>query len=232
MSEKLTRLINEDTEIKDELSKLMKQGFDAGVARTLEAIKQALTLQEKDALAALTQEQGGNLPPDYKSLFDALAEQFAQVQKDLALWKKQAISQMEAAPPAQSAVPEVMTPSLASDKAPKEFSYDEAGAWMIGWNACRDAMLTTPPAQPAPVHGCHHKRYSVDAREGTGTCHNCGAEGRMQFVVGEATPTTTQAAQDVLHDTEFTGHQNVMRLKLDAWYLHIALAAHGIKESE
>ena len=48
-----------------------------------------------------------------------------------------------------------------------------------------------PAAQLAPVQeptGCQHKRYSVDVREGTGTCHDCGAEGRMQFVVGDTNP--------------------------------------------
>jgi hypothetical protein len=57
----------------------------------------------------------------------------------------------------------------------------------VGWLP----LYTTPPAQQAPVQpvkGCQHKRYSVDAREGTGTCHDCGAEGQMQFVVGDANP--------------------------------------------
>jgi len=50
----------------------------------------------------------------------------------------------------------------------------------------REQALAAPTVQePA---GCQHKRYSVDAREGTGTCHDCGAEGRMQFVVGDTNP--------------------------------------------
>ena len=61
------------------------------------------------------------------------------------------------------------------------------------WSAFQYEIYTTPPAaqpaQPAPTvqepAGCQHKRYSVDAREGTGTCHDCGAEGQMQFVVGQ-----------------------------------------------
>ena len=30
---------------------------------------------------------------------------------------------------------------------------------------------------------CRHKRYTVDTQEQTGKCIDCGAEGRMQFVV-------------------------------------------------
>ena len=50
------------------------------------------------------------------------------------------------------------------------------------------AIKAALEAKDEPVAGCQHKRYSVDAREGTGTCHNCGAEGQMQFVVGDTTP--------------------------------------------
>ena len=32
---------------------------------------------------------------------------------------------------------------------------------------------------------CQHRRYTVDTREQTGRCIDCGAEGRMQFVVGD-----------------------------------------------
>lgn len=39
--------------------------------------------------------------------------------------------------------------------------------------------------EPVP---CKHKRYSVDAYEQTGTCYDCGAQGRMRFVVYETTP--------------------------------------------
>ena len=38
-------------------------------------------------------------------------------------------------------------------------------------------------AKPAAV--CTHRRYTVDVREQTGRCIDCGAEGRMQFVVGD-----------------------------------------------
>jgi hypothetical protein len=56
-------------------------------------------------------------------------------------------------PPAAPVPPaaEEMTPAIASDKAPEEFSYEKAGAWMVGWNACRDSMSTTPPAAPVPL---------------------------------------------------------------------------------
>jgi len=66
--------------------------------------------------------------------------------------------------------------------------------------------LKAAPVQP--VKGCQHKRYSVDAREGTGTCHDCGAEGQMQFVVGDtssvATPPASQRQWVGLTDEERT----------------------------
>ena len=42
---------------------------------------------------------------------------------------------------------------------------------------------------------CQHKRYSVDVREQTGTCYDCGAEGRMKFVVDD-TPQPTAAQRE------------------------------------
>lgn len=39
---------------------------------------------------------------------------------------------------------------------------------------------------------CQHKRYSVDVHEQTGTCYDCGAEGRMRFVVNETAPPQRQ----------------------------------------
>ena len=35
---------------------------------------------------------------------------------------------------------------------------------------------------------CQHKRYSIDVHEQTGTCYDCGAEGRMRFVVDDTHP--------------------------------------------
>jgi hypothetical protein len=35
-----------------------------------------------------------------------------------------------------------------------------------------------------PVSECQHSRYTVDRAEQTGRCIDCGAEGRMRFVVG------------------------------------------------
>jgi hypothetical protein len=32
---------------------------------------------------------------------------------------------------------------------------------------------------------CTHRRYTVDVREQTGRCIDCGAEGRVRFVVGD-----------------------------------------------
>ena len=38
---------------------------------------------------------------------------------------------------------------------------------------------------PACLMDCKHKRYTVDVAEQTGRCMDCGAEGRMRFVVGD-----------------------------------------------
>ena len=35
---------------------------------------------------------------------------------------------------------------------------------------------------------CQHKRYSIDVTEQIGTCIDCGAEGRMRFVVDDTHP--------------------------------------------
>ena len=35
---------------------------------------------------------------------------------------------------------------------------------------------------------CKHNRYSVDVHEQTGACYDCGAQGRMRFVVYETAP--------------------------------------------
>jgi len=35
------------------------------------------------------------------------------------------------------------------------------------------------------VSACKHRRYTVDVHEQTGRCMDCGAEGRMLFVVGD-----------------------------------------------
>jgi hypothetical protein len=63
------------------------------------------------------------------------------------------------------------------------------GVYMdLAWEAVTKNYTAAAPVQePA---GCQHKRSSVDAREGTGTCHDCGAEGRMQFVVGDTSSIT------------------------------------------
>ncbi len=46
-------------------------------------------------------------------------------------------------------VPEAMTPQKAHEAAPKGYSYVEAGSWMVGWNACRAAMLAAAPTEPS-----------------------------------------------------------------------------------
>jgi hypothetical protein len=35
---------------------------------------------------------------------------------------------------------------------------------------------------------CQHSRYSVDVHEQTGNCYDCGAAGRMKFVVDDTAP--------------------------------------------
>lgn len=45
--------------------------------------------------------------------------------------------------------------------------------------------LAQPEQEPV---ACQHKRYSVDAHEQIGNCLDCGAEGRMRFIVGNPTP--------------------------------------------
>jgi hypothetical protein len=69
--------------------------------------------------------------------------------------------------------------------------------WEIGltsknWRQVEEAITALRQAleqQPAdePV-ACQHKRYTVDVNEQTGTCHDCGAEGRMRFVVNDTRP--------------------------------------------
>lgn len=61
---------------------------------------------------------------------------------------------------------------------------------------------------------CQHKRYTVDVHEQTGRCFDCGAEGRMRFIVDGITPAQQPEQEPVawiqqviddlhaLHDTE------------------------------
>lgn len=51
-------------------------------------------------------------------------------------------------------------------------------------------LLEQMTQQQEPV-ACKHSRYSVDAHEQTGHCYDCGAEGRMRFVVDDAPPKRT-----------------------------------------
>lgn len=41
----------------------------------------------------------------------------------------------------------------------------------------------TDSQAPQPAQGCQHRRYSLDTQEQVGHCLDCGAEGRMVFVV-------------------------------------------------
>jgi hypothetical protein len=48
--------------------------------------------------------------------------------------------------------PKMLGSPDAHEKAPKSFSWDEVGCWVMGWDACREAMLSVapqPPVQPA-----------------------------------------------------------------------------------
>jgi hypothetical protein len=112
---------------------------------------------------------------------------------------RHAIKQALAAPVQEPVdVPKIEWVNTSSDwvvhylQAKSIFNAEQIGEMMDFAARAANKFYTTPPAaQPAPVQepaGCQHKRYSVDAREGTGTCHDCGAEGRMQFVVGDINP--------------------------------------------
>ena len=53
--------------------------------------------------------------------------------------------------------------------------------------AIKEALAEQPAQQQEPV-ACQHKRYSIDVHEQTGYCIDCGAEGRMKFVVVDTPP--------------------------------------------
>lgn len=58
-------------------------------------------------------------------------------------------------------------------------------------------LYTAPPSPQSaqePV-ACKHNRYSVDVHEQTGTCYDCGAEGRMRFVVDGTAPPSREWAE-------------------------------------
>ena len=59
-------------------------------------------------------------------------------------------------------------------------------------------MVEQPPQQEPMA--CKHSRYSVDTQEQTGTCYDCGAEGRMKFVVDNTT--TPHPHREPLTDDE------------------------------
>ena len=67
-----------------------------------------------------------------------------------------------------------------------------------------DAELAKPEQEPV---GCKHNRYSVDVHEQTGTCYDCGAEGRMRFVV--------DAPAHQMHEP--TAPQRVPQLEAKVW---------------
>lgn len=64
--------------------------------------------------------------------------------------------------------------------------------------AVYSAPVAAQSAQSAqePV-ACKHNRYSVDVHEQTGTCYDCGAEGRMRFVVDGTAPPSRESVQPV-----------------------------------
>lgn len=74
---------------------------------------------------------------------------------------------------------------------------------------------------------CQHKRYSVDVHEQIGTCIDCGAEGRMQFVVNNThpqskKPLTRKQIDELADDGFFFG--TIYGI------VHAIEQAHGIKE--
>jgi hypothetical protein len=55
---------------------------------------------------------------------------------------------------------------------------------------------------------CQHKRYFVDVKEQTGTCYDCGAEGRMRFVVNETAPVhASDISQERVDETVKRKHE-------------------------
>jgi len=67
------------------------------------------------------------------------------------------------------------------------FTPDPSEENMQAVMAIREALAEQPAQQQEPV-ACQHNRYSVDVQEQTGYCIDCGAEGRMRFVVGDTPP--------------------------------------------
>ena len=65
---------------------------------------------------------------------------------------------------------------------------DSAEKWrrhLTAMDALRRAIEQAEKQEPV---ACQHKRYTVDEHEQTGTCYDCGAQGRMRFVVYETAP--------------------------------------------
>ena len=65
---------------------------------------------------------------------------------------------------------------------------DSAEKWrrhLTAMDALRQAIEQAERQEPV---ACQHKRYTVDEHEQTGTCYDCGAQGRMRFVVYEPAP--------------------------------------------
>ena len=48
---------------------------------------------------------------------------------------------------------------------------------------CKQSGCERENVKQEPV-ACQHKRYSIDVHEQIGNCLDCGAEGRMRFIVG------------------------------------------------
>ena len=69
-----------------------------------------------------------------------------------------------------------------------------------------DDALAKPEQEPV---GCKHNRYSVDVHEQTGTCYDCGAEGRMRFVVDAPAP-PTHYDQTALERCEVCGWEKLI----------------------
>ena len=84
-----------------------------------------------------------------------------------------------------------------------------------------------------PANQCQHSRYTLDRAEQTGRCIDCGAEGRMRFVVGDpvaAEPLFAEierlrdAALSALFEVELlAGHDDAMTEWREKWALLWAL---------
>jgi hypothetical protein len=90
---------------------------------------------------------------------------------------------------------EYTSPWEGPDGEPLQDAADAAIAWILS----RAAAPQAEPQAHKSAQGCQHKRYSLDKQEQVGRCIDCGAEGRMVFVVqapSQAEPPKSATSRD------------------------------------